>query len=359
MAGQNAYVLGTDYTTFGEPQQYTLATTGDWTWLTNTYEQGTRRLSEQSVQRQASTTSDLDTHYTYDPAGNILQAADNPSGGSTDVQCYNYDYLQRLTQAWTTGNAPTTTTPNQCQSQPAAGSPVTGAAPYWQTFGYDVTGDRTQETDHSTTGNTAGDTTHTYAYPAAGQAQPHTLRSVATAGTQPPAGNDTTGYDSDGNATTRTVAGTTQTLSWDDQNQLSQISDSSGNTSGYVYDADGNEIERRDPTATTLYLPGERTSTDKADRSLPSATTPSADKTSRCAPHQGCSGAATDQQGTADLQINATSQAVTQRRFTPYGQPLSNGSGTWTGDKGYIQRNHRACHRPHSTRRPTLRPRHR
>jgi hypothetical protein len=60
-----------------------------------------------------------------------------PSGNSaaTDVQCFQYDYLGRMTQAWAPGTATCAVTP----SASAEG----GAAPYWESYGYAVTGDMT------------------------------------------------------------------------------------------------------------------------------------------------------------------------------------------------------------------------
>lgn len=337
-SGLDAYVLGTDYTAFGEPQQYTLATTGKWTWLTNYYEQGTRRLSERSVQRQASTSTDLDTHYTYDQAGDITTAADTPGTGATDVQCYRYDYLQRLTQAWTTGTAPTSDAPDPCATQPSSGSAITGAAPYWQSYAYDITGNRTQEIDHDTSGNAAADVTHTYDYPATGQAQPHAVQQVtAQNGLGRTTATDTYQYDAEGNTTTRDVAGDQQTLTWDDQDKLTQVNDTKTGTTGYVYDADGNLIERRDPTATTLYLPGEEVRLDKNTNTL-AATRYYTHGTQTIAMRTaaGVQWLAPDQQGTADLQIDAVTEQVTERRFTPYGQPRGDASGVWGGDKGFV-----------------------
>ena len=44
-------------------------------------------------------------NYTYDNAGQITSDADTPARGQTQVQCYQYDYLGRLTQAWSQGSS--------------------------------------------------------------------------------------------------------------------------------------------------------------------------------------------------------------------------------------------------------------
>ncbi len=43
------------------------------------------------------------TTHGYDPAGNLTQVRDSPAAGSADTQCFTYDYLRRLTEAWTPG----------------------------------------------------------------------------------------------------------------------------------------------------------------------------------------------------------------------------------------------------------------
>jgi YD repeat-containing protein len=129
---------------------------------------------------------------------------------TTDVQCFQYDYLGRMTQAWAQGTG-------TCAATPSA-SVEGGAAPYWESYGYAVTGDMTGITSTTPAGAV---TTTTDTYPAAGAAQPHGLstQKVTTS-----SGSTTTsyGYDSDGNLTTLSSTAQNEALTWNDEGQLTQ-----------------------------------------------------------------------------------------------------------------------------------------
>jgi YD repeat-containing protein len=173
------------------------------------------------------------------------KAADAPINQTADTQCFNYDYLRRLTQAWTPASA-------DCTAAPAAAG-LGSAAPYWQQWSYDATGNRLTQTEHATA---SGDVSTSYGYPAAGAAQAHTLLSSTVTGST---GSRTSsyGYDTAGNTLSRPGANGQQRLSWDAEGHLGSVSDASGTTS-FVYDADGNRLIRRDHGATTLYSCGFR-----------------------------------------------------------------------------------------------------
>ncbi|WP_062352943.1 hypothetical protein [Herbidospora yilanensis] len=106
-----------------------------------------------------------DLNYGYDTAGNITSITDKAN--TTDSQCFQYDYLRRLTEAWAQGSEGCATTPAQ--------SVVGGPAPYWTSFGNDVTGNRTSEVRHAA----SGDTSRTYSYPAAGASRPHGVTAIS------------------------------------------------------------------------------------------------------------------------------------------------------------------------------------
>lgn len=86
-----------------------------------------------------------------------------------DRQCFTQDYLRRTVEAWT----PTGT----CADAKSA-STLGGPAPYWQSYTYDPSGNRTKLVDHKA----AGDTTSTFAYPAATAPRPHAVTGVTSAG---------------------------------------------------------------------------------------------------------------------------------------------------------------------------------
>ncbi len=94
--------------------------------------------------------------YEYDPAGNVTRIVDTAVG---DNQCFRYDQLRRLTEAWSA--------PSGCSAAPALAS-IGGPAPYWHSYTVDEVGNRTRDIQHAG----GGDTTRTYTYPPAGAAQP-------------------------------------------------------------------------------------------------------------------------------------------------------------------------------------------
>ncbi|WP_077003638.1 RHS repeat-associated core domain-containing protein [Saccharothrix sp. ALI-22-I] len=289
------------------------------------YEEGTRRVTRMLTVKEVAPSAVLDINLGYDNAGNVVRIADTPAGGAADVQCFRHDNLRRLKEAWTPENG-------ECGPNPSVGA-LGGAAKYWHSWEFDKVGNRTKFVDHVTA---AGQATTTYAYPTAGAPQPHTLR---TTGTTDSAGTRTATYTYDllGNTKTRPSSAGTQTLDWDVEGHLSTSTDNTGPTQ-YVYDADGNRLIRRDPTGSTLYLPDQElrhtktTGTKTATRYYHHAGHPIATRTP-----SGLRWLATDHQGTPLTTVHSNSQAVAQRRQTPYGTVRTT-IGAWpsTMDKGFV-----------------------
>ncbi|MEN3356312.1 MAG: hypothetical protein V7637_294, partial [Mycobacteriales bacterium] len=332
-AGAIDYVNSTVYTPFGEPQQFTFGTATGAAQLSYNRDAQTRRVTNVNLSA-ATADPQLDSvAYTYDPVGNITRRADTMGGSSAPVQaeCYRYDALARLSQAWTATGA--------CTADPstAAGHvTVGGPKPYWTSWTFDPAGLRTSQTQHALAGATGGDTTTTYAYGAAGGSQPHTLTGRTTTG---PAGTSsaTYGYDAAGNTISRTLPSGSQTLSWDAENRLATVATPAG-TSGYVYDADGNVLLRHDPGSSTLYLPGEE---------LTRTTSTGTVIGTRYYTQNGVTiglrvGGAnpiylmSDQHGTTQVGVDAGNFAVTRRSFDPYGNPLGAGTGAWPDAHGFL-----------------------
>ncbi|WP_231626457.1 polymorphic toxin-type HINT domain-containing protein [Streptomyces apocyni] len=318
----------------GKPLQYELgATDGKKTWATNTYEWGTQRLKTARVDRQDQAGVDQYATYGYDQVGNILSASDVSRSG-TDTQCFTYDHLRRLSEAWTQGS----------KTCAATGSTATidGPAPYHHSYTYDKVGNRLTETLHDTSGDTTKNVRRTYAYPGSGQAQPHTLTSVTS---QLPGGTSTRDsytYDKAGNTTARTLNGTTQTLAWDAEGHLAKatqpVESKPDKITEYLYDAEGNRLIGRTPTETTLYL-------GHTEVVLPKGATKA--KATRYTPlgggHQAIkaddgtvSFTTADPNGTGQLAITATDLALTQRRTLPFGAPRGETPEAWPGTKGFI-----------------------
>ncbi len=319
----------TDYTRYGEFAQVTLGVAGRRAWISNYYEDGSRRLKSSIVDAEVPAPMQAKVDYAYDAAGNITGISDAPIGAVPDHQCFRQDHLQRMVEAWTPGNG-------DCGAAPKKDA-LGGAAPYWHTYGYDVTGNRTSEVHHGV--GTAADVTKIYAYPEPGQAQPHALKSVTTTG---PNGTtkDSYTYDASGNTKTRTVAGepATHALDWDVEGRLK--SDTAGPAvTSFVYDADGNRLLRKDPTSVTLYLGSQEIRLNKSTKALTATRYYShggrvvAQRTRTGV--DGLTWLASDHHGTAQIAIQPGTMKVTKRRFLPFGAPRG-AAVAWANDRGFV-----------------------
>lgn len=324
--GGVTYITDTAYSLTGKPLQFTYQSGGKKTQVTNTYQWGTQRLNTSRVDREGVPGVDKYATYGYDQAGNITSIADTSRDG-TDNQCFTYDHLGRLTDAWAQGA-------NDCAT--TAGALLGGPAPYWESYTYDATGNRRTETQHDPAGSAVQDVTRTYDYPAPKAPRPHGLTQVTTAG---PTGSavDSYSYDTVGNTHTRTVGGDTQTLDWDAEGHLAKVTEGSKTTS-YVYDADGNRLIRRTDSETTLYLGGTEltlakgASTAKATRYYDLGGGNQAIRTD----DGKLSFLLGDHHGTSELAVNATDLTMQQRRATPFGGSRGKAPTSWPGQKGFV-----------------------
>jgi len=321
------YVASLSYTELGQPQEYTFGTTTEPAYLLNSYSLATNRLSSAEVQTGTSPVTVDDTSYGYDNDGLITAAADTPSGGPAQVQCFDYDYLGRLTQAWSQGSA-------SCKPGPSQSAEAGGAAPYWEQYTYNNENDLTAETSTPAAGTA---TAITSTYPAAGSARPHAITSRQASG---PSGTSTTSYAyaADGDTTGITAASDSQTLNWNDAGQLGSVTSTGGpspGTTSYVYDAGGNLLLQTDPGSTTLYLPDEQlvqnTSGVTGTRYYSIGGVTVAARTSGTVYYL-----TGDQQGTDDLAINASTLAVTRRYYDPYGNSIGTAPSFWPGSRGFV-----------------------
>ena len=191
------------------------------------YDPGTGRLAGQVVTDVNAVNPTLASEsYSYDNAGDVTKVVNTPGGQAADTQCFSYDYLQRLTRAFTPANGDCTSSPTN--------SGLGGPAPYWQSYTYDLSGDRTSITRHATT-SSGTDRLDSYAYPAAGHG--HELQSVthqsapAGSATLTTTGTDSYGYDAAGD----TTSAPGQTLSYDSQGELTSVT-AHGQTQTSIYD---------------------------------------------------------------------------------------------------------------------------
>ncbi|SFF10135.1 intein C-terminal splicing region/intein N-terminal splicing region/RHS repeat-associated core domain-containing protein [Actinacidiphila alni] len=195
----NPYLDAAWYTPFGQVMQSTYGVYGKQLRTAQTYDAATQRLATNTVSLQPSTFGPIDsTTYGYDQSGSLNAVSDVQSTGTTvtgtDTQCFTYDGMGRLAEAWSDTKGITTPavagTGQLASCKTAAPSPTTigGPAPYWQSYTYDLLGDRTQQVSHDTAGNALKNTTQSIAYPST--AAPASLPNQATAVTT---SNPTTG----------------------------------------------------------------------------------------------------------------------------------------------------------------------
>ncbi|MFI5708428.1 RHS repeat-associated core domain-containing protein [Kribbella sp. NPDC051620] len=308
------YALQTDYTKYGEQQRVQLGEGTKRVWLSSYYEDSTRRLNRTIVDAELPQPMQSDVHYTRDQSGRITSIADTPLEKPADVQCFKYDYLQRLTEAWTPGNG--------CENAPAKDQ-LAGGAPYWNSYTYDSTGNRKTETQHAG----AVDRVSTSTYPAAGSTRPHAVGSVSITG------GPTENYDYD--ASGNTTAKGAQTLAWDPQGRLSKVTEA-GKSTEFLYDSEGTRLLRRDPVSTTLYLGNQELKLDRATGALTAtryynhAGSAIAVRTTA-----GLSWLASDHHNTEQLAIDSQAQSVVQQRSLPFGAPRGTPADL-PGEKGFI-----------------------
>ncbi|MFE4777903.1 polymorphic toxin-type HINT domain-containing protein [Streptomyces sp. NPDC056713] len=331
----NGYKAEATYSQTGKPLQYTYGSTAagaKQAWATNTYEWGTQHLATSRVDRQDVPGVDRLNTYTYDESGNVLSVSDVSRAG-TDNQCFSYDYLRRMTEAWSQSST-------TCAASPTA-SAVGGVAPYWSSYTFDQTGNRKTETQHDPTGDTAKDVKRTYTYPAAGGSQPHTLTDVTQTG---PGGTakDSYTYDATGNTTDRILHGDDQKLGWDAEGHLAKVTQpvqgKPDEVTEYLYDADGNRLIQRDSKETTLYV---------GNAELVLAKGAAKPKATRYIDLGGGSQAVqaddgsisitvADHLGTGQLAIKTSDLSLSQRRTLPFGGNRGTDTGTWPGTKGFV-----------------------
>jgi hypothetical protein len=200
------YISSTGYNKLGTVSKLVLGTGTKRVRLSSDFDTASGRVSTNAVETNTTTGADtgwtgiLSQAYGYDDVGNV-RSIKEPVAGAVTSQCFKYDGLRQLAQAWTTAAA-------TCQSD-AAQSGDDGADPYWIDYTYTTSGSRRSDVSHTATGTV----TRTYNYTKADQ--PHTLSSVDI--TDASTGTDSYAPDRTGNVTTRNLSGKRgQTLTWDD-----------------------------------------------------------------------------------------------------------------------------------------------
>ncbi|MFG1609633.1 RHS repeat domain-containing protein [Actinoplanes sp. NPDC049265] len=311
LAGTDTVVASTAYHGYGAVKERVLGAGTGQVRQTTLFDEATGRLTRATTDTrdQATWNTRLDRSFAYDNAGNLTTAGE----ASASNECFRYDALRRLTQAWTTTAA--------CAANPAPAA-VGGPDAYWSSYTWTSTGDRATEVDHAAT----GDTTHTYTYPAAGAR--HSVSTVTATGAS--TGTDGYTYDTAGNVTGRTRSGSAAlTFAWDSEEHLA--STGGGTATQYRYDADGNRLIARDPAGATAYLPGFELRTTTSGTTCTRYYGTAAVRSTG----GGLSFLSRDPNGTAELAVSATDRSVTRRRLDPFGNPRGT-DPAWPDQHGFV-----------------------
>jgi RHS repeat-associated protein len=322
--GSQTYIANTDYTHDGKTDTRWLGDAGKQVKLSNQYLAHTGWLAQDSVQIETSPgtfTQKYATDYRYDNAGNITGIGGLTNGVADQYECFRYDHLERLAEAWTQSSyGGGCTTPQRA-----------GADPYWRQWTFDSLGNRLSQVDKDPG---AGDTTWTYTVGAAGGVKPHQLKKVDATGPRAGTATRSFAYDATGNTTTSTtVAGAAQTLTWVGDGRLATVTEGS-TTTRFVYDADGNRLMVRGSGKTTLYLP------DGTELDAPASGGPAlgtryyAGVAVRDA--TGVKWTSVNHQGTSVVQIDSVTLSASRRRSMPYGEDRTSTPSGWMGTKGYV-----------------------
>ncbi|WP_204287494.1 RHS repeat-associated core domain-containing protein [Microbispora amethystogenes] len=245
-----------------------------------------------------------DDVFSYDIDDAVTKILDKTAASGSSLgqsECFTYDSLHRLTQAWTTTAA-------SCSASSATADGL-GIDPYAQTYTWDPVGNLTSLTSNGQTS--------TYSYPGGGSAPVHP--DTTTAITRPN-GTDTYGYDNAGQMTSRIVSGKQSTFTYDELGELTEaVVD--GKTTDSIYDAGGQRLLRRTPDGkVTLYLGSMELELSSGvvtgkryyaagDGSMVALRTPA-----------GLTWLLSGMAGSEQLAIDTTTQAFYRERYLPFGQ---------------------------------------
>ncbi|WP_285555941.1 polymorphic toxin-type HINT domain-containing protein [Actinoplanes regularis] len=312
LSGLDGYVQGVTRDAYGRVNYQTIGAAPNLANLTNTYDEHTGELTKQLVTRTPTTPADVDQQeYQYDLTGNLVRQTSTrlAAGSIGETQCFNYDELRRLTQAWTATDS-CTATPTTADHT-TVGNTIGAASAYWTSWTFDDLGNRTSQVQHALSGSQ--DTTTDYTY----TGKPHQVMSTTTSGAD--TGNSSYTYDASGNTQTRNPGDGEQTLTWDQGNRLTGVTTSNGNSSN-IYGPDGALLLQKDPGTTTLYLGSQQFALNTSTNTVTGTryyALPGGGSAIRTA--SGCSFALADPRGSPTLYLNNTAQTPTWRMYTPYG----------------------------------------
>ncbi|MEU6859668.1 RHS repeat-associated core domain-containing protein [Glycomyces sp. NPDC046736] len=314
------YVSEATYTAFGELAQRVLGSkAGEKVYQTWTYQDGTRRTDQHWLSRDSvSSPGVAKLKYEYNEAGGITSIVDGvtDSPSEPERQCFVYDYLQRLTEAWAQAGT------GDCENvEDLDGADIGGLGAYWTSYEYDVTGNRTAVTDHHLASGTS--TTSTYAYT---DSEAHLVDTVTTATSE-----NSYDWDASGNLTERTIDGKTETLDWNPQGKLASITSEDEGTTTMIYDGENNRLARIDADGTqNLFVAGHEIVVDPQGVVHATRTySHNGEMVATRSTDSGLTWIGTTHQGTAAWAISAATLVLTYRRQDPFGNDRG-AAANWT-----------------------------
>jgi RHS repeat-associated protein len=372
------YLDNVSYSPAGQILSTTFGPSPDQLVQDYTYDAATNRMLQSTTNLQnLSEPADV-TDYTYNQVGDVTSASDTQDTGGTETQCYTYntssDELNELTAAWTDTGGTTATSIGDnlpaggigsCNDTSPSAANIGGPATYWETYSYDLLGDRTSETSYNTSlpasqDTLANATTQEITYPGGNlsdspssnapttsEPQPDAATSIVT---QNPGGTTTTTptYNADGQETKVTSSSTGTSppaspdqftgMSYNAQAEVASVTTAAG-TSSYFYDASGNLLLQTDPGGTSiLYADGGAEQITASGSTLSGVRILSApDGTNVVRSSAGSIYYTTANQiDTALESINASTLAVTRRYYDPWGNPVGTAPSSWPDDLGYV-----------------------
>ncbi|MEU6024604.1 RHS repeat-associated core domain-containing protein [Micromonospora sp. NPDC047134] len=337
LTGLAGYLQDATYDAWGRVNQQKLGSANSFALVTNTYDTHTGRLTNQLVSKATSSSTAIpldEQEYRYDLFGKINRKVSRRNGTTAETQCYGYDGLNRLTEAWTaTDNCAATPTAG---NRSMVGNTIGEGSAYWTSWEIDAIGNRTKQTERNLSGGS--DITTNYTYNGNGQGKPHTLTATSTSGGA--TGTTSYTYDNAGNMTGRNAAQGAQNLTWDDAGKLTEVTGGTSSANTFLHDADGNLLIQREPGKTTLYLPGEQHTLNTATGTIDSNryhSLPGGGTCIRSGTGTSYTFALADHQGTPTLYLDNSAQTPTWRQYTPYGAPRG-ATATYPDNRGFLDK---------------------
>jgi len=335
LTGLIGYAQGATQDAYGRTNYAAIGSGTNQATITNAYDEHTGRLTQQLISRTPTTPLKVDQqNYTYDKVGNLIQqTSTRPAAGAAigETQCFDYDTLNRLEQAWTATDS-CATTPT-ADSHGMVGNTIGAGSAYWTSWTFDDLGNRTEQIQHATSGGQ--DTTTKYVHDGNGGNQPHTLTATTTTGAVTASGSYS--YDKSGNMIRRNTGDGDETLTWNATGSLSTVTTADG-TSTSIYAADGSLLLQKDPGSTVLYLASQQHTLNTATQAVTGVryhALPGGGSVIRTGAGTSYSFALTDSRGSPFLYLNNTAQSPTWRQATPYGEKRG-GVGTFPDNRGFL-----------------------